>query len=170
MKALKALTMSVSVFRGRIPWHFSLSKNNISPAAPDLELILVPLWYWPIMNTHTKQQQDKAFETDFIDSQKSDPLFVHLLALSHTHVYCMFAPSYLSELLHLYNYSPSRSLHSSSDVCSNSDTSAAKAMAFALCHTLAPTYGTVSPKTSGTLLFCLPSKVNKTFLFSEYFS
>ena len=25
------------------------------------------------MNAHTKQQQDKVFETDFIDSQKSDP-------------------------------------------------------------------------------------------------
>ena len=35
------------------------------------------------MNAHTKQQQDKVFETDFIDSQKSDPPFVHLLALSH---------------------------------------------------------------------------------------
>ena len=34
------------------------------------------------MNAHTKQQQDKVFEADFIDSQKSDPPFVHLLALS----------------------------------------------------------------------------------------
>ena len=82
MKALKALAMSVYIFRGRISWHFSRSKNNISPAAPDLELILFPLWYWQIMNTHTKQQQDKVFETDFIDSQKSDPPFAHLLALS----------------------------------------------------------------------------------------
>ena len=83
MKASKALTVSVSVFRGWILWRFSLSKNNISPAAPDLELILFPLWYRPIMNAHTKQQQDKVFETDFIDSQKSDPPFGHLLALSH---------------------------------------------------------------------------------------
>ena len=86
MKASKALTVSVSVFRGRILWRFSLSKNNISPAAPDLELILFPLWYWPIMNAHTKQQQDKVFETDFIDSQKPDPPFAHLLALSQ---FCM---------------------------------------------------------------------------------
>ena len=35
------------------------------------------------MNAHTKQQQDKVFETDFIDSQKPDPTFAHLLALSH---------------------------------------------------------------------------------------
>ena len=35
------------------------------------------------MNAHTKQQQDKVLETDFIDSQKSDPPFAHLLALSH---------------------------------------------------------------------------------------
>ena len=41
------------------------------------------------MNTHTKQQQDKAFETDFIDSQKSDPLFAHLLALSHMLLFMM---------------------------------------------------------------------------------
>ena len=34
------------------------------------------------MNAHTKQQ-DKVFQTDFIDSQKSDPPFAHLLALSH---------------------------------------------------------------------------------------
>ena len=38
------------------------------------------------MNTHTKQQQDKVFETDFIDSQKSDPPFVHLSALSHIYM------------------------------------------------------------------------------------
>ena len=35
------------------------------------------------MNAHTKQPQDKAFEMDFIDSQKSDPPFAHFLALSH---------------------------------------------------------------------------------------
>ena len=75
MKASKALTVSVSVFRGQISWRFSLSKNNISPAAPDLELILFPLWYWPVMNAHTNQQ-DKVFE-------KSDPTLAHLLALSH---------------------------------------------------------------------------------------
>ena len=88
MKASKVLTVSVSVFRGRISWCFSLSKNNISPAVPDLELILFPLWYWPIMNAHTKQQQDKVFESDFTDSQKSDPPFVHLLALS---IYMIYA-------------------------------------------------------------------------------
>ena len=40
-----------------------------------------------MMNAHTKQQQDKVFETDFIDSQKPDPPFVHLLALSLVCVY-----------------------------------------------------------------------------------
>ena len=60
MKESKALTMSVFIFRGQIPWHFSLSEINITPAAPDLELILFPLWYWPIMNAHTKQQEDKV--------------------------------------------------------------------------------------------------------------
>ena len=83
MKALKALNVSVSVFRGRIPWPFLPFKINIVPAAPDLELILFPLLYWPIMNAHTKQQQDKVFETDFIDSQKPHTHDTHLLALSH---------------------------------------------------------------------------------------
>ena len=39
--------------------------------------------------------------------------------------------------------------------CSKSNASAAKPMAFALSHTLAPTSGTISPKTSGTLLLFL---------------
>ena len=49
MKALKVLTMSVSIkgiFSSHIPWRFLLSKNNISPADPDLELVLFSLWYW----------------------------------------------------------------------------------------------------------------------------
>ena len=78
---MKVLTVSVSVFRGGISWRFHF-QFFLSQCAPDLELILFPLWYWPIMNAHTKQQQDKGLETDFIDSQKSDPPFAHLLALS----------------------------------------------------------------------------------------
>ena len=138
MKVSKALTVSMSIFRGQIMWRFSLSKNNISPAAPDLELILFQLWYWPIMNAHTKQQQvtqsnnklqlvdehitilcifilswikfclnqsnNKVFEMDFIDSQKSDPPFAHLLALSHVCVlyYCF---SSKSMCMHLFSMS-----------------------------------------------------------------
>ena len=86
LKASKALTVSESIFRGRILWCFSLSKINISPAAPDVELILFPLWYWPIMNAHTKQQRDKVFETDFIVSQKSNPQSAHLSAPSHIYM------------------------------------------------------------------------------------
>ena len=69
MKASKALTVSVSVFRGRISWRFSLSKNNIFPAAPDLELILFPLWYWPVMNAHTKQQEDSVWNIFYWQSK-----------------------------------------------------------------------------------------------------
>ena len=83
MKASKVLTMSVSIFQGRILWRFSLSKNNISPAAPDLELILFPLWYWPIMNAHTKQQD--GVSNRFYWQSKIQPPFAHLLALSHIH-------------------------------------------------------------------------------------
>ena len=74
-------TMSLSVFRGWIPWQFSLSKINIFPAAPDLELILYLLWYWPVMNAHTKTRQ--SVWNRFYWLSKSDPPFAHLLALSH---------------------------------------------------------------------------------------
>ena len=41
------------------------------------------------MNAHTKQEQDKVLETDFIDSQKSDLPFAHLLTLSHIYIYVL---------------------------------------------------------------------------------
>ena len=79
------------------------------------------------------------------------------------------APSYLSELLHLY--SPSRSLAlRQTHACSNSNASTAKPMAFALSHTLAPTSGTISPKTSGILLLSLLSKANSRHFSSENIS
>ena len=83
MKASKALTVSMSILRGRIWWRFSLSKINIAPAAPCC---------FPFdtdqLSTHTKQQQDKVFETDFIGSQNPPPPHdAHLLALSHIYIY-----------------------------------------------------------------------------------
>ena len=54
------------------------------------------------MNAHTKQQEDKVFEMYFIDSQKSDPPFVHLLALSHyiySHLMCVKYTFGTAELL-----------------------------------------------------------------------
>ena len=42
------------------------------------------------MNAHTKQRQDKVFQTDFIDSQTSDPPFVHLLARSDFILFLIF--------------------------------------------------------------------------------
>ena len=60
------------------------------------------------MNAHTKQQQDKVFETDFIDSQKSDPPFAHLLALSHIQKYILkgdfevLVPDYTQIFLYFY--------------------------------------------------------------------
>ena len=52
----------------------------------------------------------------------------------------------------------------------NSNASTAKPMAFALSHTLAPTSGTISPKTSGTLLLSLPSKANSRHSSSQNIS
>ena len=39
------------------------------------------------MNAQTKQQQDKVFETDFVDSQKPAPHLLPFLALSHIYIY-----------------------------------------------------------------------------------
>ena len=54
--------------------------------------------------------------------------------------------------------------------CSKSNASTAKPMAFALSHTLASTSGTISPKTSGTLLLSLPSKANSRHFSSQNIS
>ena len=54
--------------------------------------------------------------------------------------------------------------------CSKSNASTAKPMAFALSHTLAPTSGTNFPKTSGTLLLSVPSKVNSRHFSSQNIS
>ena len=61
------------------------------------------------------------------------------------------APSYLSELPHLSALPALSALHQT-HACSNSNASTAKHMAFAPSHTSLPTYGTISPKTPGTLL------------------
>ena len=53
------------------------------------------------MDAHKKQQQDKVFETDFIDSQKSDPPFSHLLALSHIYIYIY---THLLTPMHLHSH------------------------------------------------------------------
>ena len=39
------------------------------------------------MNAHTKQQQDKVFEIDFIDSQNRHPYNALLLALIYIFIY-----------------------------------------------------------------------------------
>ena len=49
------------------------------------------------MNAHTKQQQDKVLETDFIDSQKSDPLFAHFW---HCHI-CNIYFKKIDNIFHL---------------------------------------------------------------------
>ena len=54
--------------------------------------------------------------------------------------------------------------------CSKSNASTAKPMAFALSHTLATTSGTISPKTSGTLLLSLPPKVSSRHFSSQNIS
>ena len=69
------------------------------------------------------------------------------------------APSYISELLHLY--SPSRSLRSSSDTCMlKIQRFNRKTQGFRTFSHFAPTSGTISPKTSDTQLQSLPSEGN----------
>jgi len=73
----------VSVLRGRISWHFSISKNNISPAASEAHIVSsVVLTNYERTHKLTKQQHDKVFQTDLIDSQKSDPPFALWVLLS----------------------------------------------------------------------------------------
>ena len=92
----------MSVFRGQIPWRFSISKINIAPAAPDLELILFPLWYWPIMNAHTMQQQDKMFETDFIGSQNPYPTqCAPFVTKSYIYIYIYIQLLYISSVFQI---------------------------------------------------------------------
>ena len=55
--------------------------------------------------------------------------------------------------IHLHRRTPTISALRQTHACSNSNASIAKPMAFALSHTLAPTSGTISPKTSGYSLF-----------------
>ena len=72
---------------------------------------------------------------------------------------------------HIFTVLPALSALRQTHACADSNASTAKPIAFALSHTSALTFGTISPQTSGTLLLSLPSKANSVqFLFSEYFS
>lgn len=65
---------------------------------------------------------------------------------------------------HVYRLSTVSALHQTSKLQLQHLNSATKLMAFTLSQALVPMSGTVSPKTSGTLLLYLPSKTNsKTF-------
>ena len=55
---------------------------------------------------------------------------------------------------------PALSAPHQTHACSNSDTQTVKLMTFTLSPTSVHTSGTTSPKTSGTLLLSLPSKIN----------
>ena len=70
--------------------------------------------------------------------------------------------SAFASLLSYYTFTvlPALSALRQTHACSNSNASTAKPMAFAFPHTLAPTSGTMSPKTSGTLLLSFPTKAN----------
>ena len=76
------------------------------------------------------------------------------------------APSFF---LNCYTFTvlPALSALRQTHACSKSNASTAKPMAFALSQTLAPTSGTISPKTSGTLLLFLPSKINSRHFSSQ---
>ena len=84
---------------------FTFKNICIAPAASHLELVLFSLWYWPIMNAHTKQQQDKVFETDFIGSQKPTPNDAHLLALSYITNLSYTHTTSLSHVTHVQHHS-----------------------------------------------------------------
>ena len=81
-----------------------------------------------------------------------------LLACVATHSQVPLPLIFLSS--YTFTVLPALSALHQTHACSKSNASTAKSMDFALSHTLAPTSGTISPKTSGTLLLSLPSKVN----------
>ena len=69
------------------------------------------------------------------------------------------APSYPFLSCYTLTVLPALSALRQTHACSKSNASTAKPMAaFALSHTLAPTSGTISPKTPGTLLLSLPTQ------------
>ena len=90
-----------------------------------------------------------------------------LSVLQHNHRFRSFLSFWAATPLLSFLLSALRWTHA----CSKSNALTTKPVAFALSHTLAPTSGTISPKTSGTraTLSSFKSKL-KTFLFSEYFS
>ena len=73
-------------------------------------------------------------------------------------------------ICYTFTVRPALSALCQTHACSKSNASTAKPMAFALSHILAPTSGTISPKTSGTLLLSLPSKANSRHFFSQNIS
>ena len=96
---------------------------------------------------------------------------LHWLPISERIKYktaCMCYKAIIFLICYTFTVLPALSALRQTHACSKSNASAAKPMAFALSHALAPTSGTISPKTSGTLP-SFKSKL-KTFLFSEYFS
>ena len=73
-KSIKSTHCERVRFQGSNSMALFTFKNLYFSTSPHLELILFPLWYWPMMNAHTKQQQDKVFETDFIESKTWPPI------------------------------------------------------------------------------------------------
>ena len=82
----------------------------------------------------------------------------------------MFGEQTLAQLRTGFTVLPALSALRQTHACSKSKASTAKPMAFALSHTLVPTSGTISPKTSGTLLLSLPSKANSRHFSSQNIS
>ena len=76
-------------------------------------------------------------------------------------------PAYLSELLHVYT--PSHTLHSSSDMLKIQQYKRKSHMAVVLCLALDPTFGIHSHKTLDTAQPTSFKAKLKTFLFSQYF-
>jgi len=88
---------------------------------------------------------------------------LHWLPISERIKYktaCMCYKAIIFLICYTFTVLPALSALRQTHACSKSNASTAKPMAFALSHTLAPTSGTISPKTLATLLLSLPSKVN----------
>ena len=97
---------------------------------------------------------------------------LHWLPISEWIKYKTACMCYNAIFLSCYTFTilPALSTLHLTHACSKSNASTAKPMAFTLSHTLAPTSGTNFPKTSGTLLLSVPSKVNSRHFSSQNIS
>ena len=86
MKTSKALTVSVSIFRGRISWHFSLSKKLYFSSCFRFGAHIVSTVILTSYERTHKETTRQSVWNGFYWQSKIRPPFAHHLALSHIYI------------------------------------------------------------------------------------